>query len=69
MAEEQSKPILEYGVSIPLRERQWRRILLCLALPMIGFGLARGFGGDNILNGGVTAIGAFILAWVVRVPE
>jgi uncharacterized membrane protein YqaE (UPF0057 family) len=69
MTEEPNKPILEYGVPNPLRERQSRRILLCIALPMIGFGLAHGFGNDNVLNGGVTAIGAFILAFIVRVPE
>jgi uncharacterized membrane protein YqaE (UPF0057 family) len=69
MTEEPKKAILDYSAPDPHVERQWRRILLCIALPMIGFGLARGFGNDNVLNGGVTAIGAFIVAFLVRVPR
>lgn len=67
MADEPRKPILDYSEPDPHVERQWRRILVCIALPMIGFGLARGFGNDDLLNGGITALGAFMFALVIQV--
>ena len=51
----------------PTVERRWRRIVYCVALPVMAFGLAGGFGHDALLNGGIAAAGALLLAIVIPV--
>jgi hypothetical protein len=69
MTNEPKRPMpLDYREPDPRVERQWRRILLCIGLPIIGFGVSS-FGNDALVRGAITAVGAFLVALVLPVRE
>ncbi len=70
MTESKPERILSYESQVVAASpSRHRRILYCIGLPLIGFGLAGGFGGDRTLNGSSTAIGALLVALALPVRE
>ena len=67
MSNDPGKRVLEYSQEPPRVDPRRRRVLYCIGLPLIAFGLSNGFRDE--LSGLAAAAGALLVALVLPVRD
>jgi hypothetical protein len=68
---DQKSPVLDYARPIASTRKPLRRILYCVGLPLIGFGLGYGIDrkGDDVPLGCLIALGCLFVAFALPVRD
>ena len=67
MADAPERHVLEYRQNPPSGGRRWRRVLCCIGLPLLAFGMSNGLAYEG--SGLIAATGAFLVALVLPVRD
>jgi hypothetical protein len=67
--EPQKVAAIDYEAPDPLVERKWHRILLCIGMTLVGFGIGMMAPHDPLLKGIIVGLGAFLVSLALPVRE
>jgi hypothetical protein len=60
---------IDYRAPDPSVERKWHRILLCIGMTLVGFGVGTMAPHDPLPKGFIVGLGAFLVSLAVPVRE